>query len=177
MSEPTPSGPIAEALQAADDLIAGLEAWQAMCGVAEGDRGTAEGKAAAAAHIHWPEVEVAGLSEAARRALRPICCLALAGGGGAERQAHPNTWRDRLAIWAKFWVLADSEQTTRTGQYIAFANAMGSVEAELRAASGIAALNVARLERMTAPQRPHPADVAKGVLDELTIEYELTVEG
>ena len=155
-------------LAALATFLSGLAAWQTICGV--------ETAAAALAKIHWPVLDLADLEPAERRALRPAMVLAVADGGGARRIAHPNTWSDSLTIFAGLWVLPDDDYADRKDQYIAFGNAIGTLEDEIRAASGIGGPNIVEIRRLTGPRRTAKHDVGKTVLDEFTIEYELTLE-
>lgn len=177
MTSPTPSGAIMGQLEAMRDLIAALEPWQTMCGVAAEDLGGETAIAAAHGHIHWPELSLDGLSLAAIEAMYPLCLLGMGEDASAERIAEPSTWGDRFTVWAQFRAIPDPAYTDRNDQYVAFGNALGSLEAALRLASGRGTLNVVAYRRATAPRRPAAEEVKKGVVDDYMCEYEYDCEG
>lgn len=168
MASPTPSGPLMQPLASLRTWLSGLSACQTILG--------ADDAAEAVARIHWPELSFVGMTAAAKLALRPTIILAIGDGGGARRSAFPNTWGDSLTVAMGLWILPSETYESRADQYVAFGNAVGSLEDAMRAASGIGGPNIVEIRRTTGPRRPGAKAVAEGVIDEYTIEYELTLE-
>ncbi len=164
----TPTGPISVPLAAARTLLASLSAWQTWCG--------AEDAAEAAEFIHLVAFDQQALSDEDKLAARPLIALWGGDNAQADRIADPNTWSDSGDIDMAIVDLV-GEQETAEDQYLTFTNNVGAVMDELRAASGIGALNVTVIRRTSQVQEPNEQRRAEGHINEYEVRYSLEYEG